>query len=178
MTVPLRLGVIGLSSTPGGWATTLLAPILSNDPLFSTKYKITALCTTSQESASTAAATFGEKLRYNIKAYHGPDGCKQIAQDDHVDVVMCVVNVTKHKETILPALHAGKSVFVEWPLGRNLSEATEMVELARLKHVQLAAVGIQGLQSPIVKKVVFDLMFPINKFTERYISDRRGYQAG
>ena len=53
-----------------------------------------------------------------------------------------------------------------------------MVELARLKHVQLAAVGIQGLQSPIVKKVVFDLMFPINKFTERYISDRRGYQAG
>ncbi|KAH1414640.1 hypothetical protein KXW54_000317, partial [Aspergillus fumigatus] len=34
--------------------------------------------------------------------------------------IVCVVRVDRHFQTVHPSLEAGKTVFVEWPLDRNL----------------------------------------------------------
>ena len=53
---------------------------------------------------------------------------------------------------MLPALEAGKNVFVEWPLGQNLAEAEEMAALAKSANVT-TAVGLQARQAPSIRKV-------------------------
>lgn len=51
----------------------------------------------------------------------------------------------------MPALHAKKDVFVEWPLGANLAEAEEMNSLAKKQGVK-TYVGLQArVQAPFVK---------------------------
>jgi len=54
--------------------------------------------------------------------------------------------------TVKPSIIAGKSVFVEWPLDRNLSMAQEMASLAN-KHGAKTMVGIQGSFSPVIRKM-------------------------
>ena len=56
-----------------------------------------------------------------------------------------------HKQLALPALHAKKSVFVEWPLGNGLQEAEELAALAKKQGVK-TAVGLQSRLVPSVQK--------------------------
>ena len=149
--LPIRIGVIGLS-TSGGWATTLLAPILGpNAPLAST-YKLTAISTRSAESAAATATKYTSELGHAVKAYHGPDGARALVNDPDVDLVVVTVRVTDHRANAVLALEAGKDVFVEWPLGRGFAEGKELVELARKKGVR-TMVGTQATQAPFVRKV-------------------------
>lgn len=150
---PIRLGVIGLSTSPGGWASTLLTPLLPPSPL-SAQYTITALCTSSPASASAAAAKYAALLGHPVAGYHGPTGATDLASDPNVDVVVVAVKVGEHRASVLPAIERGKDVFVEWPLGRGVREAGEIAEAARKRGVR-NIVGLQGRQSPIVKKVRF-----------------------
>lgn len=150
-TLPIRLGVIGLSVS-GGWSATLLGSILTSSSPTASKYKLTALATRSAESASATAKKYSEQLGHPVKAYHGPDGARALANDPEVDLVAVVVKVTDHKAAVLPALEAGKDVFVEWPLARNLEEVQEIVELARKKGVR-SMVGTQVVQMGIIKRV-------------------------
>jgi len=56
------------------------------------------------------------------------------------------------QKTIKPSLEKGKNAFVEWPLGSNLQQATELTDLARkagLKNV----VGLQARMDPVIQKV-------------------------
>lgn len=48
-----------------------------------------------------------------------------------------------HKQLTMPALHAKKDVFVEWPLAANLAEAEEMNALAKKQGVK-TYVGLQA----------------------------------
>lgn len=149
--LPVRLGVIGLSVS-GGWAANVLVkPLLPPSPLASA-YKITAICTTSHESAIATSEKYSLLLGYAVKAYHGPSGAQDIADDPEVDMVVVAVKVTDHKRSVLPALHAGKRVFVEWPLGRNVEEAKEISEVAQSMGIQ-GVIGDQVLQSPALRKV-------------------------
>lgn len=68
-----------------------------------------------------------------------------------MDIVAVSVNVPEHYNLIKPALQAGKDIFVEWPLARNLEEAVEFTELAKSKNVN-TMVGLQARQSPAVLK--------------------------
>lgn len=148
---PIRLGVVGLSVS-GGWASLVLfQPLLAPGPL-AAKYKLTAVCTRSAESAAATAQKYSEQLGHTVKAYHGPEGRAQIAQDPEVDLVAVVVKVGDHKEAVLPTIEAGKDVFVEWPLGNGLEETRAIVEAARRKGVR-GIVGAQAIQSPAVQKV-------------------------
>lgn len=52
----------------------------------------------------------------------------------------------------MPALKAGKDVFVEWPLASNLALAEEMLSTAQ-KSGSKTIVGLQGRCSPITQKV-------------------------
>lgn len=67
-----------------------------------------------------------------------------IADDKDVDLVVCTTRVDRHYKSILPSLKAGKDVFVEWPLGRNLEEAKKLLDVAVQNDVKLGAVGLQG----------------------------------
>lgn len=67
-----------------------------------------------------------------------------LANDPNVDLVVCTVRVDRHYHTITPSIKAGKNVLVEWPLGKNLQEAEELLRLSKEYNVKLAAVGCQG----------------------------------
>lgn len=58
--------------------------------------------------------------------------------------MVCAVRVDRHYKTIVPAIKAGKDVLVEWPLGKNLQEAEELLRLSKECNVKVAAVGCQG----------------------------------
>ena len=60
--------------------------------------------------------------------------------------------VPLHKRLVLPLLHAGKDVFVEWPLGNGLAEAEEMAALAKSKGLR-TMVGLQARHSTSILKV-------------------------
>lgn len=58
----------------------------------------------------------------------------------------------RHFLVVRPSIIAGKIVFVEWPLDRNLQVAKEMAALAA-KHNAKTIVGLQGSFSPFVRKL-------------------------
>ncbi|KAF8064996.1 oxidoreductase [Lyophyllum atratum] len=144
MSTPIRVGFVGLSSA--GWASSALAPSLIATP----SYKLTALSTTSAASAAAAAQKYTEQLGRPVKPFYGSTA--DIAGDPDVDLVVVSVRATSHREAVLPAIEAGKDVFVEWPAGTNVRQTREMAERAKEKGVR-AAVGLQGRHSPVVHKV-------------------------
>jgi predicted dehydrogenase len=67
-------------------------------------------------------------------------------------VVVVTVKVPHHRELVSAALSAGKAVYCEWPLGRDLGEARAMTALATEQRVQ-TVVGLQGRQAPAIEFV-------------------------
>jgi predicted dehydrogenase len=143
---PIRLGVIGLTTTPGAWFNNAHLPYLSS-PLSKSKYTITALSNSSVASAKAAIKANG--LPSTTAAYDSPEA---LAADPNVDMVIVSVNVTKHYELIKPALLAGKMAYVEWPLGQTTKQAVELLELAKEKGVK-TAVGLQAAQHLGVREI-------------------------
>ncbi|KAK7676296.1 hypothetical protein QCA50_020750 [Cerrena zonata] len=146
---PIRLGIIGLSSK--GWASAALVPPLLH-PTLSDKYIITALCTTSQESAKAASEKYSEQLGHTVTPYFLPDGKDQIANDPNVDMVVISVRMPTHFEALVPAVDAGKDIFIEWTPGMTFTETLKIAELIKKKGVR-SLVGAQANQSATVKKV-------------------------
>ncbi|CAA9960926.1 NAD-binding Rossmann fold oxidoreductase family protein [Pyrenophora teres f. maculata] len=135
-----RIGLIGLSAK-GSWATRSHLPYMQGTP----NYKITALQNSSQASAQAAAK------KYSLDGVATYDNPASVAKDPNVDIVAVSVNVPQHYDLIRPALEAGKDVFCEWPLARNLAEAKELTQLAKEKGVK-TMVGLQARQSPSIVK--------------------------
>ncbi|KAI0028493.1 NAD-binding Rossmann fold oxidoreductase [Vararia minispora EC-137] len=146
--MPIRLGVVGLS-TNGGWAANSLIPPIFARPL-SDSFIITALSTTSPTSAAASAIHYGNLTKREVKAYHG--STEAISADPDVDVVVISVKVTEHAAAAMPAIKAGKDIFVEWPLGKNLAEAKVITQAAQERGVR-TMVGLQSWQVPPFKKV-------------------------
>ncbi|KAL8731700.1 MAG: hypothetical protein Q9181_004221, partial [Wetmoreana brouardii] len=141
----IRVGIIGLSADPSAWATVAhIQPIKDGSPL-SQHFKLTALATSNPESAKAAAKFHGLPLE---KGYSNPE---HIANDPDVDLVVVSVKVPMHKQLTMPALHAKKDVFVEWPLGNGLAEAEEMATLAKKQGVK-TYVSLQGRVQPAMRK--------------------------
>jgi predicted dehydrogenase len=59
--------------------------------------------------------------------------------------------VPEHYKLIRPAIEAGKDIFSEWPLARNLPEAEELVRMAKEKDIK-TVVGLQARQNPSILK--------------------------
>ncbi|KAI0028148.1 NAD-binding Rossmann fold oxidoreductase [Vararia minispora EC-137] len=146
--MPIRLGVVGLSKN-SGWAASNLIPPIFSQPL-SDKLVLTAVSTSSPASASASAAHFGELAKREVKGYHG--STEAISSDPDVDVVVVSVKVTEHLKAVMPAIHAGKDVFVEWPLGKNLAEGKAIADAARERGVR-TMIGLQSWQAPLFAKV-------------------------
>jgi predicted dehydrogenase len=74
-----------------------------------------------------------------------------VAQPD-IDLVAVTVKVPHHRELVSAALAAGKAVYCEWPLGRDLDDARAMAELAAEQGVR-TVVGLQARQAPAIERV-------------------------
>ncbi|THH18210.1 hypothetical protein EW146_g2745 [Bondarzewia mesenterica] len=144
---PIRIGFVGLSSR--GWASSVLAPPLFRAPL-SDLYTLTALSTTSAQSASAAAEIFSKLTGNTVKAYHGDTS--EIAGDPDVDFVAIAVKTPDHRAAVMPAIERGKDIFLEWPLGNGMQETIDIAEAAKSKGVR-TMVGLQSWQSPVVRKI-------------------------
>jgi predicted dehydrogenase len=74
-----------------------------------------------------------------------------VSQPD-IDVVAVTVKVPHHRELVFAALAAGKAVYCEWPLGRDLDDARAMAALAAKQGVR-TVVGLQARQAPAIEFV-------------------------
>jgi predicted dehydrogenase len=74
-----------------------------------------------------------------------------VTQPD-IDVVAVTVKVPHHRELVTAALGAGKAVYCEWPLGRDLDDARAMAALATEQGVR-TVVGLQARQAPAIEFV-------------------------
>jgi predicted dehydrogenase len=67
-------------------------------------------------------------------------------------VVAVTVKVPHHRELVSAAVAAGKAVYCEWPLGRDLDDARAMAALAAEQGVR-TVVGLQARQAPAIEFV-------------------------
>jgi predicted dehydrogenase len=135
----MGVGIIGVNPVRG-WAAAAHIPALRALP----NYEIRALSANSPESARAAGEVFGVGAVFS-------DHEQMVTQPD-VDVVAVTVKVPHHRELVSAALAAGKAVFCEWPLGRDLGDARAMAALAAERGAR-TVVGLQARQAPAIEFV-------------------------
>src|SRR5437773_1715344 len=135
----LGVGIIGVSPV-WGWAATAHIPALRALP----DYEIRALSARSAESAHAVGQVFGVSAVFS-------DYQQLVIQPD-IDVVAVTVKVPHHRELVSAALAAGKAVYCEWPLGRDLDDARAMAAHAAKQGVR-TVVGLQARQAPAIEFV-------------------------
>src|SRR3954471_8415689 len=135
----LGVGIIGVSPTRG-WAATAHIPALRALP----NYEIRALSASSTKAARAVGEAFGVGAAF---ADH-----KQLVTQPDIDVVAVTVKVPHHRELVSAALAAGKAVYCEWPLGRDLDDAQAMAMLAAEQNMR-TVVGLQARQAPAIEFV-------------------------
>src|SRR5438094_2684675 len=133
------VGIIGGSSVLG-WAATAHIPALRALP----DYEIRALSAHSAESARAAGEAFGVSAVFSDH--------EQLVTQPDIDIVAVTVKVPRHRELVSAALAAGKAVYCELPLGRDLDEGRAMAALAAEQGVR-TVVGLQGRQAPAIEFV-------------------------
>ena len=134
----LRVGVIG-ASLERGWANQSHLPALRS----LSGVELAGVSGRTQEAADATAAAVG--------ATRGFKDVDSMIADPSIDVITVAVRVPAHRELVLKALHAGKHVYCEWPLGRNVHEAEELRDAARAAGVHVA-IGLQTRENPALKK--------------------------
>src|SRR5207237_1318083 len=85
------------------------------------------------ESARAAGEAFGVNAVFSDH--------EQLMTRPDIDVVAVTVKVPHHRELVSAALAAGKAVYCEWPLGRDLDDARAMAALAAKQGERTAVVG-------------------------------------
>ena len=135
----LGVGIIGVSPVRG-WAATAHIPALRALP----NYEIRALSARTAESACAAGEAFGVDAVFSDH--------EQLVRQPDIDVVAVTVKVPHHRELVSAALAAGKAVYCEWPLGRDLDDARAMAAQALEQGVR-TVVGLQARQAPAIEFV-------------------------
>jgi predicted dehydrogenase len=133
----IRVGIVGATVTVGGsgWGARTHVPALHALP----DYELKAVCTTREETALASQKAFNTDL-----AFHDFD---TMVASPEVDLVSVVTRVPAHYDLVMRALHAGKAVYCEWPLGATLAQAEDMANLAAAKGLY-TAVGLQARSDP------------------------------
>src|SRR5467141_3615342 len=133
----LGVGIVGVSPARG-WAAAAHIPALRALP----NYEIRALSARTAESARAAGEVFGVSAVFSDH--------EQLVTQPDIDIVAVTVKVPHHRELVTAALAAGKAVYCEWPLGRDLDEARAMAALAAEQGVR-TVVGLQARQAPAIE---------------------------
>jgi len=103
--------------------------------------KLAAVATSTEQSAREAAKVFGADRWFS-------DPFAMIANDE-IDIITISVKVSAHRELVLAALEAGKTVYCEAPLGRTIAEAEEIAGAVGSLHT---AIGLQGRLNPAARR--------------------------
>lgn len=82
---------------------------------------------------------------------HAVDDWKALVTRDDVDVVSVTGPNSVHRDVAVAAARAGKHVWVEKPVGRDLADATEVAEAVRAAGVR-SAVGFNYRNAPAVER--------------------------
>jgi predicted dehydrogenase len=135
----IGVGIVGVSPVRG-WAATAHIPALRALP----NYELRALSAHSAESARAAGEVFGVRAVFSNH--------EELVSQPDIDVVAVTVKVPLHRELVSAALAAGKAVYCEWPLGRDLDDARALAALAAEQGVR-TVVGLQARQAPAVEFV-------------------------
>src|SRR3979490_3018883 len=135
----LGVGIVGVSPVRG-WAATAHIPALRALP----DYEVRALSTHSAESARAAGEAFGVSAVFSDH--------EQLVTQPDIDLVAVTVKVPHQRELVSAALAAGKAVYCEWPLGRDLDDARAMAALAAEQEVH-TVIGLQARQAPAIELV-------------------------
>jgi predicted dehydrogenase len=77
---------------------------------------------------------------------------EELVTRSDIDLVAVTVKVPLHRELVTAALAAGKAVYCEWPLGRDVDDARAMARLAVTKGAR-TVVGLQARQAPAIEFV-------------------------
>ncbi|TVV76641.1 Gfo/Idh/MocA family protein [Sphingomonas solaris] len=136
-TGPLRIGFAGGNATRG-WARDAHLPAIRALPGLA----VGAVSARDQSLADEAAAVFGAPVAYGDTL--------AMVRDPGIDIVAVTVKVPEHRAIVLAAIAAGKHVYCEWPLGRDLAEAEELAAAARASDVHVA-IGLQGTHAPAIR---------------------------
>jgi predicted dehydrogenase len=132
------VGIVGVE--PGrSWAARGHIPALRALP---ETFEIVGLANTSKASAEAAAAATGLPRAFADVA--------ELVAAPEVDIVTVAVKVPPHLQIVKAAIGAGKHVYCEWPLGKDLAEAEQMAALAQAKGV-LGVVGTQARVAPEIE---------------------------
>ena len=134
MAKPLGVGIIG-ASADRGWAKISHVPAIQG----LAGLELVAVASGNQAKADAAAKAFGAKTGY-------AEG-KDLIKDPAVDIVTVAVKVPDHRELVIAALEAGKHIYCEWPLGRNVAETQELAAAAKTANVH-ALIGLQTRLNP------------------------------
>jgi predicted dehydrogenase len=78
---------------------------------------------------------------------------EQLVTQPDIYLVAVTVKVPHHRELVSAALAAGKAVYCEWPLGRDLDDARTMAALAAEQGVR-TVVG----SAPIARSAMFTIV--------------------
>ena len=132
----IRVGIVG-ANAKSSWAKVSHVPAINGLP----GLKLAAVATRNEQSAREAAEGFGADAWFS-------DPFAMI-RDERIDVVTIAVKVPAHRELVLAALDAGKAVYCEAPLGRNVAETEEMASAAGSHHT---VVGLQGRHNPAARR--------------------------
>src|SRR5437016_11500543 len=132
----LGVGIVGVSPVRG-WAAIAHIPALHALP----NYEIRALSAHNAESARAAGEAFGVSAVFSDH--------EQLVTQPDIDVVAVTVKAPHHRALVSAALAAGKAVYCEWPLGRDLDDARAMATLAAKQGVR-TVVGLQARQAPAI----------------------------
>ncbi len=134
----IRVGIIG-ADTRASWAQYSHVPAIEGLPDF----QLAAVATRSADSAREAAEAFGAERWF--------DDAMTMITSDAVDLVTVAVRVPAHRDLVVAAIAAGKAVYCESPLGRDVAEAEEMAQVARAAGVS-TAIGLQARYNPSLRR--------------------------
>ena len=134
---PFRVGVVG-ANAQRAWAHDAHIPALKRLPGFT----LAAVSARNQQLADEAAAAFGAPRAFGDSL--------ALVRDPEIDIVAVTVKVPEHRAVVLAALEAGKHVYCEWPLGRDLAEAREMAAAVTPKNHVMS--GTQAVLAPAVRQ--------------------------
>ena len=132
-----RVGIVG-GNAKRAWAHDAHVPALRK---MGDRFEIEAVSARTQELAEEARAAFGANRAFGDSL--------ELVRDPDIDIVAVTVKVPEHRPIVLAALKAGKHVYCEWPLGRDLAEAEEMA--AAVPAASHVAIGLQALSAPAVR---------------------------
>ena len=137
-TKSLGVGIIG-ASAERGWAKDSHVPAVQQ----LRGLELAAVASGSQAKAEAAAKAFGATAGYG--------NAHDLINDPDVNIVTVAVKVPDHRELVLAALAAGKHVYCEWPLGRDLAETETLAAAARKAGVRVA-IGLQARLNPAARR--------------------------